>query len=149
MKNSLTALPVLVCVLAFSACKREESAEETRRDVAVANAEASADVAEAARDAAERAADAAENLSQAAEDGAEKITEASAEANEETAAARYVLAVAKAEAELKVAKEVCDGRPADVREACKLEAESAFEAEKTRALAERDAVKEEAAAKPQ
>lgn len=147
MKNSLTALPVLVCVLAFTACKREESAEETQRDVAVANAEASADVAEAARDAAERAADAAENLSRAAEDGAEEITEASAEANEETAAARYVLAVAKAEAELKVAKEVCEGRPADVRDACMMEAESAFEAEKTRALAERDAVKDEAAAK--
>ncbi len=147
MKNSITALLALSCALALGACDREESAEETRHDVAAAGAEAGADVAKAAREAAESAADAAEDVSAAAADSADQLAEASAEANEQTAVARYELEVAKAEADLKIAKEICDGRPADVRDACDLEAETAFEAAKTRALAERDAANKDSATK--
>ena len=72
-----------------SAC-RQETAQETREDVAAARSEAREDVAEARRDAAEEAADTRNETAQQA------------------AQREYDVAIAKAEGEYKIAIERCD-----------------------------------------
>ena len=69
-----------------------------------------------------------------------------ANATRDTADAQYDVAIAQAEATMKVEKEKCDALGGDAQEACHDTAESSFEMAKADAQLKRDAARQAAAA---
>jgi hypothetical protein len=104
MNRLLTMLMAGAFALSLGACNKAEDPAETQADVAEEQAEASQDVAEAQTD----------------------MSQDTMEGQEETA-------LAKAEGDHEVAIERCEALPAEQQQACKDEADAAFEAAKAAA----------------
>ncbi|MBX3712856.1 MAG: hypothetical protein KF800_12920 [Lysobacter sp.] len=135
---SLLIAGTLLC----TACNRQEDPDETARDVSAAAAEGREEIADAARDANEAAADAAANIRDA--DDASERREAIADARESAGKSAHDLAMEKAEADRDIAKQKCDGLPADRQGACNEAADAAYEKAKTDAERLKDAADERA-----
>jgi hypothetical protein len=112
--------------LGVTGCAREESRAETRQDVAKAQAEGRKDVAEERRDAAEERSDAQRNMNASG-----------AEGQQETAEGNREIALAKAEADHKVAVERCEALSGTARSNCKDDAGAALEVAQAQAEAEK------------
>ncbi len=160
--KSVLLVSTLAAVLGLSACNQQDSTVEAQRDVDQAQQEASKDLAEAQRDAAEKSAEAQQKLDAAREAARADVAEADTRANEKINAATdeamnsadaanqdvaevraetihtqakadYDVAVAKADADLKVALEQCGTMPSGQSGACKDQANSAHEIAKANA----------------
>lgn len=138
MKNITRTLLALSCALALSACNKQETPAETTADVNEAQVEAQAEVTDAASDAIATAAEGSQDLADASGDHSE-VHDAAGEAMEDNAKARYDVEIAKADGELKVAKEKCDALPANQQDACDKTAEAVYETAKAAAITKRDA----------
>jgi hypothetical protein len=109
MKYVNSALSGLAVLLLVTGCNRAETPAEVRQDVAEAHREGAEQVAEARADLAQDRADAGQAF------------------NESTAENRYVLQLAKADADRKVALEQCEALSGSPQEACKELAEEKHE----------------------
>jgi hypothetical protein len=144
--NKLTpTLIMLSAALALGACNKQETPEETNKDVAEAQANAANNVSAATSDAAATSAEAQQDVQQAVANGAEDVAKAESGAMKDEADANYDVAIAKADGDLKIAKEACDGKPAGEQKSCNDAAQSAYDAAKSQAVMERDAAKADAA----
>lgn len=137
MKNLTRTLLALSCALALSACNKQETPAEVQSDVNEAQVEAQADVTEAASDAIGTAAEGNQDIADAS-GGRSDVNDAATDAIENNAAARYDVEIAKADGELKVAKEKCDALAANMQDACDKTAEAAYETAKAAAVTQRD-----------
>lgn len=104
MNRVLTMLIAGAFAASLGACNKAEEPAETQADVAEAQAE-----------------------------GTENVAEAQADLNQDVMEGQEQTALAKAEADHKVAIEQCEGLPADQQAPCKSEADGAYEAAKAAA----------------
>lgn len=138
MKNLTRTLLALSCALALSACNKQETPAEVQSDVNEAQVEAQADVTEAASDAIGTAAEGTQDIADASGDRSD-VNDAATDAMEDNAKARYDVEIAKADGELKVAKEKCDALASNMQDACDKTADAAYETAKAAAVTQRDA----------
>lgn len=129
-------------LLAISACNRQETPSETRKDVAEAQREGNQEVAEQTADARSEAAENREDIAKA--DDSAEVREARSDAMKENADANQDVADAKAKADYEVAKEKCESLPAAQQDGCKNAAEATYDAAKARAEQSKDATKDAA-----
>ena len=138
MNNVTRTLLALSCALALSACNKQETPAETTADVNEAKVEAQADVTAAASDAIGTAAQGSQDIADASGNKAD-VNDAAANAMDNNASARYDVEIAKADGDLKVSKQKCDGLAANMQDACKKTAEAAYDTAKAAAITQRDA----------
>ena len=129
-------------LLAISACNRQETPSETRKDVAEAQREGNQEVAEEAANAATVAAENREDIVGA--DDAAEVREARSDAMKDNADANEDVADAKAKADYDIEKQKCDALPSEQQGACNDAAEAAYDAAKARAEQTKDATKDAA-----
>ncbi len=135
--NVMPMLSMTILGFALVSCQKQETPLETREDVA-----------EAQRAAADTYADNAGQIAGAAQDSSAQVQDVAADAMEGDANAAYRVAIAKAEADMMVAKETCDGLPVEQQTACAAAAESSFEAAQAQARSSKEADKAAADAMP-
>lgn len=113
-----------ICLLSLttSGCDRSETQAETRADVAKAQSEGAKEVAEERREAAESRTDEQKDVNQA-----------SAALARETAEGNREVALAEANAAHKVGIEKCEAMTADMRSACKKQADADLDRAKAQA----------------
>ncbi|HMM66560.1 MAG TPA: hypothetical protein PKC03_06430 [Dokdonella sp.] len=161
MKN-LLLVSMMAVALGLGACSQQDSAVEAQRDVEQARKQAAEDLAKAQQDANEQSAEAQKKLDAARSEARADVAQADTEANEKInsatgealdaakearsdvaeveadtintqAKADYDLAVAKADAELKVALERCDTMDSGKAGPCKDQANAAHDIAKQNA----------------
>ena len=136
------SIALVVSLAALGACKKQEPAEETQRDVTKAQAQKQEDVAAAQADATKDRADAQHEVAAEQKQGDPSGTAAAQKDMAQVSADdQYKISVERAEGDYKIAKEQCEALPAAQQGACKDEAKARYESAKAEADRVRDATK--------
>jgi hypothetical protein len=138
MKLNVLCL-VAAAGLALAGCNKAEAPAEVQHDVADARAEAQRDMADAQADAREDMADAQKDVADAAAKGDNaELADASQDASQTQTQNEFKVAVARAEANHKVAVEKCESLSGELQRDCKDRADAELETAKRQAEQVRD-----------